>query len=79
MENLVRVKLEKVAKLFIACAILHNFGKIMNDEYEIADEGIHADDEEILEIEVEEDPDRMIKIREQKRTEVMGILMELID
>jgi hypothetical protein len=74
--NLIRVKLDKVPKIFVACAILHNFGKQANDVYEIG-LPLEDDGDEFIENGINEVPDAEIRRRgQQKRNEVMRVLLQ---
>lgn len=72
--NLVRVKLDKVAKIVVACAVLHNIGKTINDNYEV--EEIEILDEIENDEELQE-ADREVRRRgEEKRNEIMNVLLQ---
>lgn len=82
--NLIRVKLENVPKIVVACAMLHNIGKTLRDEYNPDEDGhegqvyeedgeiqVHEEDEQITELELR-------RRGQAKRNEVMAILLQML-
>lgn len=76
--NLIRINLEKVPKTFIACSVLHNIGKHLNDviyDEETFDEDVDENDPVIN----DEENDREIRLRgQQKRNEIMNVLLTML-
>lgn len=75
--NLIRIKLDKIPKTFVACAVLHNIAKYLNDVIDYVEEEGHYLDNEPIEIE-EENEIPLRQRGQQKRNEVMNLLMDII-
>ena len=74
--NRIRVATEKIPKIVICCAVLHNIGKHLNDVFEIdedaGNESCSHDDEYD---EVEEDGDRLLRMQGQQKRDEIAILL----
>lgn len=75
--NLIRIKLDNIPKTVIACAVLHNIAKYLNDDIDYVEEVGDGRDDNDEPIEIEEENDIAIRRRgQQKRNDVMNVLLE---
>lgn len=70
--NIVQVKLENILKV-VACAIIPNMWKYLNNEYEIVEKG--TDDETFENDEPEEVEAELHHTGQEKRIKAMAILL----